>query len=192
MLACIRSASTSRPTIASASAAAAPHQRARQHRRLQVTIGEVEHRRRQPVERSVEDDERTPRAQHHRGVEHVLTGAAVVDPGPRTGNVGADDFGQGPDERYRQAARLRARRDDRLEIVGVDPAGGCDRDGRARGNQAFGRFGACERGLEIEHRLHERTRLEHREDLGGRHEAVEGRCGHGARSAASNDAAERC
>jgi hypothetical protein len=146
-----------------------------------VPLRKIEGSCRQPVERTVEQAEGAPRADRHRGVEHVLAGAAPVDPGSRRGVPRSDRFSQPLHQWNREAAGVRAGADERVEVVCIDPARRRDRGCCAIRYHTLRSFGAGESSLEIEHRLHERTRFEHLEDLGGRQEAVEERCGHGRR-----------
>ena len=95
--------------------------------------------------------ERFARDQRHRGVDHVLAGAAEMHEGHRIGIEQAHRLLQRLDQRNRDAAGAPAVAHDLADIEQLDLAGPDDRLRGRFGNQPLGRLRARQRGLEAQH-----------------------------------------
>lgn len=114
---------------------------------------------------------RPARDEHHRRVDDVLAGRAAVHV---AGRLGRELAFEGCHERDRGVAAARGLPSDRGHVELIDPAGRGNRDGRLARDQADGRAGARQPGLEVEHRLRPGTPVDLRGRAAAREYAGEG------------------
>jgi hypothetical protein len=138
-----------------------------------MALGQVQQRAGEAGQAGVQQGQRLARDQHHGAVDHVLAGAAPVDPGRRLLIEQRHRRGEFLHQRDRQAAGAAAGMHQRRDVVQLRLADAGDGARRALGNQALGRLGPRQAFLETEHGLHHGAVVEHGDHLRRRQEGVE-------------------
>ena len=121
---------------------------------MRVPFGECGERGGQPREVGCDHRQRAPQLQHEPRIHGVLAGRAPMHKARGLGIAGRDLRRQRPHQGNRRVAGLRRRRGQRVEVELLGAAALADRRGGGVGEQARTRFGARQRRLEVEHRLH--------------------------------------
>ena len=106
--------------------------------------------------------ESPPRNEHRGTIDDVLARRTEVDV---AGRLASDNLPQSAHERLRRVAGRAPRRDDRVDIEALDPAGVGDWTREMGWNDARKCFGVHERALDLEHRFDPRAVRDRRADL---------------------------
>ena len=145
-------------------------QRARDHGRRTVAVGQRGAGRRHPCDVLQHELERTPADEHRGGVHDVLAGRAVVDVARR---LAADGRAQRAHERLGRIARAPSLLRDQVAVEAVGATGGGDRLGSSGRDHADCGLGAGQRALAVQHRLQPGAIIELVEQHPGREDRVE-------------------